>query len=167
LDLSEAVVLVIPARQTPYMALTPVTGDLFELRLPALGHGCNCAGAMGAGIAVEFKRRFPDMYREYRSRCRQGRFVLGEIFLWEASDATIYNLATQPVPRPSATLQAIDTSVRAALADAEQRRKVELGIPRIGAGLGGLDWNDVADVLAGASEGSTVELVVVSLPPTR
>jgi O-acetyl-ADP-ribose deacetylase (regulator of RNase III) len=149
------------------VALTMITGDLFELGLPALGHGCNCAGAMGAGIAVEFKRRFPAMYQEYRSRCRQGRFVPGEIFVWEAPDVVIYNLATQPIPGPSATLQAIDTSIRAALADAEHRRIARLGVPRIGAGLGGLGWNDVAAVLARASESSTVELIAVSLPPTR
>jgi len=149
------------------VALTMITGDLFELGLPALGHGCNCAGAMGAGIAVEFKRRFPEMYQEYRGRCLRGRFSLGDIFVWQAPNVVIYNLATQPVPRPSATLHAIDTSIRDALADAEQRQIAQLGVPRIGAGLGGLEWNDVAEVLAAASESSTVELIAVSLPPTR
>lgn len=154
-------------RHTSGMAFRMVTGDLFDLGLPALGHGCNCVGAMGAGIAVEFKRRYPRMYLEYRRRCQHGRFQLGDIFVWEEPDLVIYNLATQPVPRPSATLAAIDTSVRAALADAQQRGLPRLGVPRIGAGLGGLDWNDVKDVLADAGGGSPVELVAVSLPPRR
>ena len=35
-------------------------GDLFAAEgIRAWAHGCNCAGSMGAGIAVEFKRRFP------------------------------------------------------------------------------------------------------------
>ena len=29
-------------------------------------HGCNCAGAMGKGIAVQFKSKYPDMYLEYK-----------------------------------------------------------------------------------------------------
>jgi O-acetyl-ADP-ribose deacetylase (regulator of RNase III) len=50
------------------------------------------------------------------------------------------------------------------LADAERRKVPRLGIPRIGAGLGGLPWPDVAAVLRGAAAKSVVELVVVSLP---
>jgi O-acetyl-ADP-ribose deacetylase (regulator of RNase III) len=76
----------------------------------------------------------------------------------------IYNLATQPVPRPSATLDAIGTSVRAALADAGHRGLPRLGLPRIGAGLGGLPWPDVAGVLDAAAAVSMVDLVVVTLP---
>jgi O-acetyl-ADP-ribose deacetylase (regulator of RNase III) len=147
------------------MAFTTVTGDLFDLGLPAVGHGCNCVGAMGAGIAVEFRRRFPAMYEEYRRRCRQGGLRLGEVFVWDREpDIVVYNLATQPVPRPSATLTAIETAVRAALADAETRGLARLGVPRIGAGLGGLAWTDVAEVLRRAGEDSTVELIAVSLP---
>jgi O-acetyl-ADP-ribose deacetylase (regulator of RNase III) len=149
------------------MSFRMITGDLFALGLPAVGHGCNCAGAMGAGIAVAFKKRYPAMYREYRRRCADGRFRPGDIFVWEVPDLVIYNLATQPVPGPSAKLTAIDASVRAAIADAEGRRLPVLGIPRVGAGLGGLEWPDVAEVLAQASHDSPVDLVVVSLPVAR
>lgn len=152
------------AGQTLRMTFTMVTGDLFQLGLPAIGHGCNCVGAMGAGIAVEFRRRFPDMYEQYRELCAKGDFQLGDIFVWEAPGVVVYNLATQPIPQPSATLDAIDTSIRAALADAASRGLPRLGVPRIGAGLGGLTWVDVAEVLANAGEESPVELVAVSLP---
>ena len=63
------------------MAFTMVTGDLFDLGLPAIGHGCNCSGSMGAGIAVQFKRRFAAMYQEYRragsGTARRGRLSPG------------------------------------------------------------------------------------------
>ena len=49
------------------MPTTFVKGDLFRQEgLRALAHGCNCAGAMGKGIAVEFRERFPKMYAEYK-----------------------------------------------------------------------------------------------------
>lgn len=147
------------------MPFSMAVGDLFEFEYPAVGHGCNCSGAMGAGIALEFKRRYPAMFQEYRRRCRAGRFGLGEIFVWDHEPGLIiYNLATQPIPRPSATLEAIDISIRAAIADAERRGVERLGVPRIGAGLGGLVWSDVADVLRRAGDDSALELVAVSLP---
>ena len=58
-----------------------VKGDLFAHKgLDALAHGCNCAGAMGKGIAVHFRERFPNMYGEYKQRCADGRFTLGAVF---------------------------------------------------------------------------------------
>jgi O-acetyl-ADP-ribose deacetylase (regulator of RNase III) len=143
------------------MTLSEVVGDLFDAGLPAIGHGCNTKGAMGAGIAVEFRRRYPEMYREYRRRCASGGFRLGEIFVWEAPDRIVYNLATQPRPGPSATVDAIRESVTRALVDAEVRGLAQLGVPRLGAGLGGLDWEAVRTALLEASTSSPVELVVV------
>lgn len=49
-----------------------VVGDLFSVAPgPAsiLGHACNCRGTWGAGVAAEFKRRFPGAFREYREHC--------------------------------------------------------------------------------------------------
>jgi len=42
------------------------TGDLFSSDCPALGQGVNTLGLMGAGIAVEFRRRWPAMAEAYR-----------------------------------------------------------------------------------------------------
>lgn len=144
---------------------TAITGDLFDSGLPAIGHGCNCLGMMNAGIAKQFRRRYPDMHWKYWLLCSNGLFTLGQIFVWEQPGGpVIYNLATQPVPGPTARLRAIETSVRAALADAAERRIPQLGIPRIGAGIGGLNWLDVSSTLEVVAAESPVELVVVTLP---
>ena len=38
-------------------------GDIFSISgISCYAHGCNCAGAMGKGIALQFKKRFPQMY---------------------------------------------------------------------------------------------------------
>jgi O-acetyl-ADP-ribose deacetylase (regulator of RNase III) len=147
------------------MSFTEVEGDLFTLGLPAIAHGCNCRGSMGAGIARQFRSRFPEMYAQYADRCRAGRFAPGDVFVWDAGEVVVYNLATQLKPGADARLDAISVSVRAALADAAERRIRRLGVPRLGAGIGGLDWNDVADVLHAAAATSTVELVVVTWRP--
>jgi hypothetical protein len=45
--------------------------------------------------SVEFKRRFPRMFEEYAARCADGRFGLGDVFVWNEGDATVFNLGTQ------------------------------------------------------------------------
>lgn len=48
-------------------------GDIFSIAgVWSYAHGCNCAGAMGKGIALEFKKRYPEMYKQYVALCHSG-----------------------------------------------------------------------------------------------
>ena len=126
------------------MTLLYRTGDLFSSACPALGHGVNTLGRMGAGIAVEFRRRWPAMYDAYVEECRSGRLRPGEIFVYQAPDRLIVNMATQRgVGRGSARLEWVREAARR-VAQLELER---LALPRIAAGLGGLPWDDVVAVL--------------------
>jgi O-acetyl-ADP-ribose deacetylase (regulator of RNase III) len=138
-----------------------VSGDLFAAPdLPALAHGCNCAGAMGAGIAVDFKRRWPAMYDEYHRLCKAGAFKPGDVFTWEARDRTIFNLGTQKTWRTKATLGAIQLSVSRMVALADERGLERIGVPRIGAGHGRLEWPAVKKILEQTCRRARVNVVV-------
>jgi O-acetyl-ADP-ribose deacetylase (regulator of RNase III) len=143
------------------MPTTFVKGDLFRRSdLKAIAHGCNCAGAMGKGIAVEFRRRFPKMYAEYRRRCAEGLFTLGDVFAWTESKTTVFNLGTQKTWRSKAQLSAIEKAVHEMVRLAAEQGLTKIGLPRIGAGLGGLAWEDVRALLEEIGREAEVELVV-------
>ena len=137
-------------------------GDLFDAGIPAVAQGVNLDGVMGAGIAAEFRRRYPGMYREYAALCSAGVLRLGSLHLWTYGEATVFNLATQRHPGPCAQLPAIRSSVRKMLRCAEVLSIPAVAVPRIGCGLGGLDWAQVNEVLTQATATSTVRLVVVT-----
>lgn len=141
-------------------------GDLFAQGIRALGQGVNCHGVMGTGIAKEFRRRWPAMYDDYRLWFHNGWLRPGRVHTWLnlAGDAVVFNLATQDLPGRTATLDAVRESLTVALANAATLGVPELGIPRLGCGIGGLDWPDVAKVIDDVAGGSTVNVVVVSLP---
>lgn len=145
-------------------------GDLFDSGLPGLAHGCNCAGVMGAGIAVEFRRCWPAMYQQYRSACQAGKFQLGGVYVWRTfipdGDAgpVIFNLMTQQAPGVQAELPAIGKAVRTMTGWAEYHGLAAVGMPRIGAGLGGLAWPAVAEVIEKAAGPSPVQVIVFELP---
>lgn len=131
------------------MPIHYVTGDLFAnyYQVEAFAHGCNCQGSMGAGIAVGFKQRYPDMYEEYRKRCKAEprQFDLGDVFMWqESGQPAVFNLGTQGgYWRARASYQAIETALRSMkdLADAHNIRSIAM--PRIGVGYGGLSWKKI------------------------
>lgn len=143
------------------MSITFVEGDLFTYpNIDALAHGCNCAGAMGKGIALEFKKRFPRMYETYRNRCLSGQFNLGDVFVWTEDSIVIFDLGTQRSWRSKATIPAITESVQKMLLIGQKMGIRRIGIPRIGAGLGGLEWDDVKQILTQIANKFDIELVV-------
>jgi O-acetyl-ADP-ribose deacetylase (regulator of RNase III) len=130
------------------MPIEFVTGDLFvnRAKAEALAHGCNCAGSMGAGIAVGFKQRYPAMFEEFKRRCRSKppEFTLGSVFLWrEEGKPAVFNLGTQPRPGRGATYPIVETALTALRASADEAGIRSIAIPRIAAGYGGLSWKKV------------------------
>ncbi len=63
-------------------SVSVIRGDLFGSNAQTLVNTVNCVGVMGKGVALQFKKRFPDMFAEYARRCRDGEFQLGEPYLW-------------------------------------------------------------------------------------
>ena len=45
-------------------------GTVFNVGTQAIVNTVNCTGVMGAGIALEFKLRYPDMFNDYESKCK-------------------------------------------------------------------------------------------------
>jgi O-acetyl-ADP-ribose deacetylase (regulator of RNase III) len=130
------------------MPISFISGDLFvnRVKAEALAHGCNCAGSMGAGIAVGFKERYPAMFEEFRRRCK-GKppdFTLGDVFLWqEEGKPAVFNLGTKPRPGRGAAYPIVETALKALRAAADEAGIRTIAMPRIAAGYGGLSWKKV------------------------
>jgi ribA/ribD-fused uncharacterized protein len=131
------------------MPIRYVSGDLFDNEHDAqsFAHGCNCQGSMGAGVAKTFRTCYPEMYEEYRDRCKAvpRQFNLGDCWLWkEKSRPSVFNLGTQEgFWRARASYEAIDTALRRMREQAEVEGITSIAIPRIGVGYGGLSWKKV------------------------
>lgn len=146
---------------------TEIEGDLFDLGLPAIGHGVNLRGMMGAGIARVFRSKYPDMYHAYTVLCSREQIPLGGIMVWQAPNVMIYNLASQREPGADASLEAVESSVRLAVGNCQASGIPKIGFPRIGCGIGGLEWADVRAIMEKVSqEFPGVEVVAVTLPGT-
>lgn len=138
-------------------------GDIFALKdVSSYAHGCNCAGAMGKGIALQFKYRFPEMYKEYKFLCQQGQFNPGDVFDYNYGEGHVYNLATQQSWRTHAKIEYINNSLNRMCKLAVSQNVTSIALPAIGAGLGGLNWEEVKSVIQDVSSHySCVDLYVV------
>lgn len=135
------------------MPIHYISGDLFvnRCKAEALAQGCNCKGSMGAGIAVGFKERYPEMYEEYRRRCKATprEFNIGDVFLWQEQDKpAVFNLGTQEdYWRSRATYEGVERCLINMRQKADESEITSIAMPRIGAGYGGLSWKKVRIII--------------------
>lgn len=138
-------------------------GNIFKLDgITSYAHGCNCAGAMGKGIAAQFKNKYPDMYKQYNELCRKGDFTLGDVFVYHHGNGYVFNLGTQKSWRTKAELKAVELSLNNMLNMASELGVTKIALPRIAAGLGGLNWKEVkATINNVAKDFPSIRLFVV------
>lgn len=141
------------------------TGDMFAATdLDALAHGVNCKGVMGKGVAKVFAERYPEMKKLYVFHCEQRTLHPGDCMPWHDMGISIFNLATQDRPGPDAKLRWVAASVARMLDNVQNAPDIHrIGIPRIGCGIGGLEWVEVRMILELLALESHKELVVFSL----
>lgn len=149
------------------MIVKEVYGDLFDIasiyNCDAIAHGCNVDGLMGAGVARLFKNKFPSNYELYKDMCLMAKRNSIEItgsycgLLDINSGRAVYNLFTQDRPGPNARIEWVAESFEDVVSS-EVFSPTKMCIPKIGCGIGGLEWEDVKTTLEEID--STMELVV-------
>jgi O-acetyl-ADP-ribose deacetylase (regulator of RNase III) len=156
------------------MAITYLVGDATApdgAGPGVIAHVCNDSGGWGKGFVLAISRRWPEPEAAYRSWARSGeQFGLGMVQLVKVEDhLSVANMVAQhghvspvnPVPiRSSALAQCLSTLAG----------WVEVGtiihMPRIGCGLAGGSWDQIAPLLEEHLAGAGFEVQVYDLPTT-
>ncbi len=139
--------------------ITYIKGNIFDSKAEVLVSPVNCVGVSGAGLAKQFKERFPDAQKLYERACFEGKpnyLKLGDILLF---DAIIWHLPKSIVYFPT-KYHWKDKSKYSSIKESLYKLKIEIqfaswvygfnltvAIPKIGCGLGGLDWNIVKEMI--------------------
>lgn len=104
---------------------------------------------MGAGIAAQMRERHQHNYLVYREACDKQQFQPGGVLLVKDGAFVIANLASQRWPGTNALLIWITEAVTRMYGEMRFRGLGSVAFPRIGAGIGGLNWDDVGAAVAG------------------
>ena len=127
--------------------ITFTSGDVTKADAEALVNTVNCVGVMGRGIALQFKRRYPDNFRAYAAACDRGDVEPGRVFVFETGQLTnpryIINVPTKRHWRGKSRLADIESGLESLVEAIRARHIRSIAIPPLGCGLGGLDWDEV------------------------
>ena len=125
-----------------------VIGDLFASDAQTLVNTVNTVGVMGKGVALEFKRRFPDMFDDYVLRCELKEVRLGQPYLYRRLvPPFILNFPTKEHWRSVSRLADITAGLQYLEAHYDEWGIESLACPPLGCGQGGLEWRVVGPVL--------------------
>jgi O-acetyl-ADP-ribose deacetylase (regulator of RNase III)/uncharacterized protein YwgA len=128
--------------------VTTKVGDLFKSDAQTLVNTVNCVGVMGKGIALAFKKRFPEMFEDYERRCTRGEVRLGQPYLYKQSGGPwILNFPTKDHWRAVSRLSDIVAGLEHLKRSYKSWGIKSLAVPPLGCGSGQLDWAVVGPTL--------------------
>ena len=127
------------------------SGDMFDIPADIRINTVNCVGVMGAGVALAFKERFPEMFQAYKKECDNHNIKPGKPHVW--SDSTLYrnltiiNFPTKEHWRNPSKYEYIESGLKWLNDFLYTYGIVKVTMPALGCGHGGLDWDKVKSLI--------------------
>lgn len=142
-------------------------GDILTEDAEALVNTVNCVGVMGRGVALQFKKKFPENFKAYAAACKRNEVQPGKMFVCETGEFNpryIINFPTKRHWRGKSRMEDIESGLDA-LVDTIRKHDIRrVALPPLGSGLGGLEWEDVRGHIESAL-GSLADVHVVVFVP--
>ncbi len=148
--------------------ITYVNGDLLKSPAHVLVNTVNTVGVMGKGVAKEFKRLFPNMFRQYRNICEDKKFDIGNLFLYKTANKWVLNFPTKKHWRNPSRPEYIEKGLQKLVSIYLDAGIYDLAMPLLGCGHGELDWpTQVRPIVEKHMKNLPINVFVHFYPPGR
>lgn len=142
-----------------------VSGDFFSYDADIMVNTVNCVGVMGAGVALAFKKRFPEMFSDYVQQCKRNLIRPGHPTVWVQKDmiskkVEIINFPTKNDWRKPSEYPYIEEGLEWLASFLEERAGKIVTLPALGCGHGGLEWEKVRAMILEKLEDSPADIYV-------
>ncbi len=122
-----------------------ITGNILDSSARALVNTVNTVGVMGKGIALQFKKAYPNNYKAYEKACKNNGIHVGKMFVTSDSNTTsgeriIINFPTKTDWRKPSEYKYIEDGLDNLIEIINEKQIKSIAIPPLGAGNGGLNW---------------------------
>ena len=145
-------------------------GDIFAAGCEALVNPVNCLGVMGAGLALEVRRRFRDACGPYIEACQQGALMPGGVVIAHRDAGNppryVLHVATKMHWRVVSRLSWVGQGLDGVAGIARTMRLRSVAVPALGCGRGGLEWKHVQHQIE-AYLGEVEEVEWIVFPPQK
>ena len=124
--------------------ITYLEGTVFNAPVKTYVNTVNCAGIMGAGIALQFKLRYPEMFQDYVAKCKSKKMKVGTPRIYEYNkNVWIMNFPTKGHWRFPSKITWIEQGLKYFAENYKKRNIGSIAFPKLGTNNGGLEWEEV------------------------
>lgn len=120
-------------------------GNIFNSNVQTLTNTVNCVGVMGAGLAKQFKQKYPKMFKDYVNRCKNNLVKVGNPYPYYHNDLIILNFPTKRHWKDKSEYIYVTEGLDYFVQNYKKWGIESIAFPPLGCGLGGLDWNVVKE----------------------
>ena len=143
-----------------------VRGDIFNSPAQVLVNTVNTVGVMGKGIALSFKKKYPEMFTIYRKACDKHQLVIGKLMLWYGPDHWILNFPTKEHWRSPSKMEYIEKGLMAFQRKYADYNITSIAFPKLGCGNGELDWEQVKPLMEKYLKELPIDIYIYLSPGT-
>jgi len=125
-----------------------LVGNIFDSKAKTLVNTVNCVGVMGKGVALDFKKRYPEMFKEYEALCDAGMVRPGKPYYYgDFYGVSIINFPTKDHWRSPSKLSYIVSGLKWFKEHYQDFGITSVAFPPLGCGNGGLSWETVGPIM--------------------
>jgi len=115
-----------------------ITGNIFTTKCQTIVNTVNCFGIMGAGLALECKFRYPDMFSRYEEICNNKLLDIGKLYLYKSDSRWILNFPTKHHWKYPTKPEYIEKGLKKFKETYKSKGITSIAFPLLGAQNGGL-----------------------------
>ncbi len=111
--------------------ITYLKGDIFSSPAQVLVNTVNTVGVMGKGVALEFKKRYPEMFSAYERVCKAKQLEIGKLFLWKGPEKWVLMFPTKVHWRNPSKIEYIEAGLQKFSATYADKGITSAAFPRL------------------------------------
>lgn len=127
-------------------------GNILNSDSQALVNTVNTVGVMGKGIALQFKKAYPENYKSYLKACKNNEISIGNMCVTSGNysstgEKIIINFPTKKDWRNPSEYEYIESGLNSLKEIIKTNKIKSIALPPLGAGNGGLVWEKVKKII--------------------
>ena len=132
--------------------VTVKQGNIFASQCQTLVNTINCDGVMGAGIALEFKLRHPEMFEKYVEHCQNKRIIIGKLWIYKPPAGAkeqrwVLNFPTKLHWKNLSKIEYLEAGLKKFVETYRSREIESIAFPVLGSANGGIPEEESLSVM--------------------
>ena len=148
------------------MSIDIIKGNIFTSNCQVLVNTVNCVGVMGAGIALECRLRYPEMFQRYIQLCAEKKIDIGKLWIYKSTEKWILNFPTKKHWKYPSKIEYLQAGLDKFCKTYEERGIESIAFPLLGADKGGIPQDVSLETICSYLDKLNIKIEIYTYDPT-